>query len=297
MWESLNEYNRYYEESITHYNISQRWIVVYSEKAKARAEKNLNRACENDKKKIEKALWHLSNQAYGCKDDAEKALKKIAKNSRYYKIQSPVFTEKNIYDKKGRPKKGIKPASHQYFINANVVLDEEAVKNRLDEKSCFVIGTNINKEALPTNTVINAYKGQNPSIENTGFRFLKDPLFFVSSLYLKKPSRIMGLLAVMTLALLVYSIAQRRLRKALEEHGETLPNQINAPTSTPTLRWIFQMMDGINFVKVKMGKLVNNLIEGMTDIKKKIICCFGECVMQIYDISENVFLGAAGGSM
>jgi hypothetical protein len=39
---------------------------------------------------------------------------------------------------------------------------------------------------------------------------LKDPLLFVSSLFVKKPSRIEGLLMVMTLALLVYSVTQRR---------------------------------------------------------------------------------------
>jgi transposase len=44
-------------------------------------------------------------------------------------------------------------------------------------------------------------------------RFLKDPLFFVSSSFVKKPNRIEGLLMVMTLALLVYAVAQRRLRK------------------------------------------------------------------------------------
>jgi transposase len=59
--------------------------------------------------------------------------------------------------------------------------------------------------------VISAYKGQ--SHVEGGFRFLKDPLFFVSSLFVKKPNRIAGLLMVMTLALLVYSVAQRRLRK------------------------------------------------------------------------------------
>ena len=40
-----------------------------------------------------------------------------------------------------------------------------------------------------------------------GFRFLKDPLFFASSLFLKNPKRIMALLMVMLLSLLVYGIA------------------------------------------------------------------------------------------
>jgi transposase len=43
-------------------------------------------------------------------------------------------------------------------------------------------------------------------------RFLTDPLLCVSSLFIKKPSRIEGLLMVMTLAVLIYSVAPRRLR-------------------------------------------------------------------------------------
>ncbi len=78
-------------------------------------------------------------------------------------------------------------------------------------KACFVLGTNIGTSELSDAEVIAAYKGQS-SVEG-GFRFLKDPLFFVSSLFVKKPSRIEGLLMVMTLALLVYSVAQRRLRQ------------------------------------------------------------------------------------
>ncbi len=57
-----------------------------------------------------------------------------------------------------------------------------------------------------------------------GFRLPKDPLFFVSSLFLKKPSRLRGLLMVMTLSLLAYAIAQRRLRARLAQTDETLPN-------------------------------------------------------------------------
>ena len=64
----------------------------------------------------------------------------------------------------------------------------------------------------------------------------KDALFFTSSLFIKKPNRIMGLLFIMTLSLLVFSIAQRRMRNKLSEQNEVLPNQINLPSKQPTLR-------------------------------------------------------------
>ena len=67
-------------------------------------------------------------------------------------------------------------------------------------KGCFVVGTNIEVSHLSDLEVIAAYKGQAQA--EGGFWFLKDPLFFVSSLFVKKPCRIQGLLMVMTCALL-----------------------------------------------------------------------------------------------
>jgi DNA-binding XRE family transcriptional regulator len=86
----------------------------------------------------------------------------------------------------------------------------------------------------------------------------------------------------MTLALLVYSVAQRRMRNALEAQQETLPNQIGIPTSRPTLRWVFQMLDGIHRVILN----TNILIDGLTDLRIKILKLFGLTVQHIYQISS-----------
>ena len=76
-----------------------------------------------------------------------------------------------------------------------------------------------------------------------------------------------GLLMVMTLALLVYSVAQRRMRKRLESMGETIPNQINQPTSQPTLRWIFQLLEGIHQVSLDVDGQVTSVMEGITELQ------------------------------
>jgi len=64
----------------------------------------------------------------------------------------------------------------------------------------------------------------------------------------------MGLFMVMTLTLLVYAIGQRRLHQALKNLEETLPNQIFKETAKPILRWIFQLLDGIDLVKMDEDK-------------------------------------------
>ena len=152
-------------------------------------------------------------------------------------------------------------------------------------KAGLVLGTNIGTSELSDAEVMAAYKGQS-SVEG-GFRFLKDPLFFVSSWFVKKPSRIEGLLMVMTLALLAYSVAQRRMRQQLTRHHETVPNQINQPTASPTLRWVFQLLEGIHRVRVTVQGQVHDLIEGLNDVQIKILRLFGEQVCCLYQISPG----------
>jgi hypothetical protein len=94
----------------------------------------------------------------------------------------------------------------------------------------------------------------------------------------------MGLLMVMTLALLVYSIAQRRLHKALKEVQETLPNQIRQETAKPTLRWIFQLLDGIELVKMCIKEDSYIVISGLTPLKQRILGYFGRFVRKIYEL-------------
>ena len=90
------------------------------------------------------------------------------------------------------------------------------------------------------------YKGQQST--ERGFRFLKDPLFFASSVFLKNTKRIMALAMIMTLALMVYSLGQRQLRRALEDANATLPDQKGKPSTRPTLRWILQCFLSVHLV-------------------------------------------------
>ena len=148
-----------------------------------------------------------------------------------------------------------------------------------------MLGSNIEADQLSDAEVIAGYKGQAQA--EGGFRFLKDPLFFVSSLFVKKPSRIQGLLMVMTLALLVYAVAQRRLRQELARQNETIPNQINHPTNRPTLRWVFQVLEGIERVRIQVADQVQELITGLNAVKIKILRLFGAQVCHVYQLPSG----------
>jgi transposase len=281
-WQCIDDDHRYLCKVLTHYDMKQRWLVVQSKGALMRAEKTISKRVLKEHEELTARLKKLSTTPFACKEDATSAFKKMHKGIRYHDIELIVINELPHYSGKGRPKKETLPERIDYHVETIIKKNEKAIESAKEQGSCYVVGTNIEESELSNQDVISAYKGQNTSIENKGFRFLKDALFFTSSLFIKKPSRIMGLLFIMTLSLLVYSIAQRRLRNKLAEQNDALPNQINLPSKQPTLRWVFQLMEGVNLVEVFINGVCTQLIDGLCDLKRKIIGLFGETVRNIY---------------
>jgi transposase len=66
---------------------------------------------------------------------------------------------------------------------------------------------------------------------------------------------------IMTLCLLVYTLAQRQLRSCLVATNETIPNQLGKPTQSPTLRWVFQCFQVVHLVLVSDTKIISNLTQ------------------------------------
>ena len=50
------------------------------------------------------------------------------------------------------------------------------------------------------------------------------------------------------LRLMVYTLAERKLRHALEHQNQTLRDQPKQPTAKPTFRWIMQKFQGIHMM-------------------------------------------------
>jgi transposase len=283
-WNGLNPSMAYQRLDLSHYEITQRWLVVYSKEAEQRAQKTLDKAMAREYEQTQKALFHLQAQRFSSPQDAQKALSSIAKKLKYHRIEKVDVDQHIRYANKGRPGPQTPIKDMRWQINAHIQPDAEKLEAALKRKATFVIGTNIPDAQLSDEAVIQAYKGQ--SAVETGFRFLKDPLFFTSSLFVKKPSRMQALLTVMTLALLVYSLAQRRMRANLEAQKETLPDQIGRPTERPTLRWVFQMLEGIHRVVLHTATLSQTLMEGLSELRIKILRLFGQNVCHIYQISS-----------
>jgi transposase len=284
-WCLLDETTRYQSIELCHYGMAQRWLVVWSQASFERAEASVNKAGKREAETIDKQLYHVQAKRFETPKQAREALLALGKQWRYHQIVSEELIEHKRYAKKGRPTAETPIKAIEWQIQARVRPDTESLEAAKQQKACFVLGTNIEADQLGDAEVIAGYKGQ--AHAEGGFRFLKDPLFFVSSLFVKKPCRIQGLLMVMTLALLVYSVAQRRLRQELARQNETIANQINQPTSRPTLRWVFQVLEGIERVRVTVEGKVHDLITGLNEVKIKILRLFGEQVCQMYQLPSG----------
>ena len=85
----------------------------------------------------------------------------------------------------------------------------------------------------------------------------------------------------------MYAVTQRRLRGQVARQHDTLPTQINQLTARPTLRWVFQLLEGIHRVRVTVQGKVHDLIEGLNEVQVHILRLFGEDVCRLYQISPG----------
>jgi transposase len=285
MWHALDDRTRYQSLELCHYGMAQRWLVVSSQAAMERAEASVSKAQQREWEAIEKQLFHLQAKRCERPEAAQAALAVLAKAWRYHQVERCHMIEHAHYAGKGRPTSTSPITSIDWQIHVQARPDHERITLRTQQGACCVIGTTIDAGHVSDAEVIHAYKAQAQA--EGGFRFLKDPVFFVSSLFVKKPCRMQGLLMVMTCALLVYAVTQRRLRKQVGQQHDTIPHQINQPTERPTLRWVFQLLEGIHRVRVTVQGTVHDLIEGLNEVQIKILRLFGEEVCQLYQISPG----------
>lgn len=284
-WSTINDNYQYITNEVEHMGIKQRWIVIYSNAANHRAESSVARQAKRAKDKVEKELFHLQAQRFACKTDAQRAINKLTKKLKYHQISGTQFIAHKVFEGKGRPKKGAEVKFIEWQVVVEIEENPTATKHIIEQKSCFILATNIDEKALSPEDILARYKAQ--STVERGFRFLKDPLFFVSSLFIKKPSRIDALLMIMTLSLLVYSIAQRRMRANMEKAQATIPNQINQEIATPTLRWVFQCFDGINLLQQSENYIYDQIhLDGLTELRRKIVSLIGGHAMHLYKIKK-----------
>ena len=137
------------------------------------------------------------------------------------------------------------------------------------------------EENLSEEEILIEYKGQQ-KVEKS-FAFIKDDTFEVSSVFLKKPSRIDALMSIMVLSLFVYSLTQYLIRESLKEKKETVPNQLKKGIQNPTAKWIFYLFRNIQILQIHTGKNIKKeQVINLNPLLKRIINYFGNDTIAIY---------------
>ena len=273
---------RLLEVGTTYGNVRQRWVVVHSQAAEEREKQALEKRILREAEKVERAMQQVAREEFASEEAARKAVARKERRWRYHTVEV-AYTSVPHYGRKGRPAKGAKPAWVGWRVERwTIRQNQEAVEAAQARCGKFILATNeLDDEVLPAEEILMAYKGQGVGPER-GFRFLKDPLFFADSLFLKLPRRMMALIMVMGLALLVYALAEHKLRRALEERDESLPNQVGKPTRRPTMRRVFQIFEGIDMLVVHTPAATERHITNLNDLQRRILHLLGPPVEKYY---------------
>ena len=270
----------------SHYgDIEQRWLLVYTEQGYQREITTLEKRLVKSEEKYLAELKRMALKLYDCEADAKNAIVEIKKGKRFFRINCEVIS-KEKHKGKGRPKVGVEKEIVGYQIQGQLERDELEIEVEKNRKGRFILATNdLNEDNYPDERMLKEYKKQQ-NVES-GFRFLKDPWFMLDSIFLKKPERISALMMVMTLCLMVYNVAEHRMREALKSNKNTLPNQKGKEVSNPTLRWVFQLMEGINIVRffeLNRNNPTREIITNIDEIRMKIIPLFGKVACEMYGL-------------
>lgn len=282
MQESALEGYSYLEVGNYYGGLRQRWLVVFSKAAYKRESATFRKRLAEKRTQGEKLLKQLSQQEFPTQEAAKTAVRALESQWKFHQARAVQLEKVFRYKRPGRPGKGEKPEHVGWRVVGEIVDNEEAIAEALKSKGKFILGSNeLDEEQLPAQMILTAYKGQAASVER-GFRFLKDPMFFASSLFLEKPERIMALLMVMGLSLLIYALAERSLRTKLAQLDESIPNQVGKPTQRPTIRRIFQVFRGIDILLIKNHLGIQRQVLNLKPIHLCVLDLLGPEVKKYY---------------
>jgi transposase len=142
-------------------------------------------------------------------------------------------------------------------------LDTERIRRREDEAGCFVLLTNVPTAgdlAHSGRDILTVYKEQHGTEQNYGF--LKDPVI-VKSLLLKKPERIEALGLVLLLALLLWRLMERAMRRHVDTTRTPLPGWDKKATERPTAFMMVTKFAGVIVLKLGHDRQLARPLSGV----------------------------------
>lgn len=267
-------------------DVPQRWLLVFSQQAYLREVATLQVAIQKAHAETITKYNQLSRSVFNCKEDAEKAILAFESKLKYHTLEASLELVQR-HKHPGKPRKGLEPEIIGYKIKGTLQENPTKIAAIRLQKGRFILATNqLDAQTLPAEDMLKEYKHQHKT--ERSFRFIKGHAFDVSSVFLKKESRIQALMMVMTLCLMVYSLSEFLLRDALKQAHATIPNQLKKPTNKPSMAYVCRLFHGIQVWCVAWEEgYVQQCVVNLKVVTKQIIGYFGLKAMEIYSLKPS----------
>jgi transposase len=239
-----------YEGQVTLYGTPYRAVVVHSSTQDKRRQQRLVRDIQASYSTIQSTARTAEQHEYFCRADADAAAVQLRTVHTAYHRLDVTVEERPMYGR-GRPspQKPRPIKAMRYRLKTAISPQTEHIARLEEEAGCFVLLTNVRTAgdlAHSARDILTVYKEQHGTEQNYGF--LKDPVI-VNSLFLKKPERIEALGLVLLLALLIWRLMERALRRHVDTTHMPLPGWDKKATERPTTFMMITKFAGIIVLK------------------------------------------------
>ncbi len=283
VWQGTEEL-RWCEREVRVGDRIERWILAQSGEGVERQVASLQRQAEQEQQAWAKRVRALEQRSFACEADALAACVEARKGAPLWLEVTLQVASSTRHAARGRPGPDAVPEL-VWRVHGAVRLVEAALAGEARRKANFIVATNVPTTRKSAEEVLRLYKAQT-GVER-GFAFLKDPMFLASSVFVKKVERVMATGFVMVLCLLIYRLAEHRIRQRLAETCATVPDQLKKPTQRPTLRWLFQCFEGISLVLMRHEAEVEAVeVTGLNEVHRLILSVLGPAYQQFYESSK-----------
>ena len=146
----------------------------------------------------------------------------------------------------------LNPSTHSLAMIINILCGRtplyrvEKFFAEQERLSCFVLISN--HQSYSAQDILKEYKEQ--SVVENRFKFVKHPIF-VGPLYIQKKERLEALCYVILIALAIYIIMQRRVRRALEQETEPLLLDGKKKSFEPTANKVLALFSSVKILWLK----------------------------------------------
>ena len=256
-----------------------RCLVVHSSSLDGRTERRIDNQLDNAEKDLQDAVGRLTNRSFACVPDAEEALEEWLDDHAhpYFEIDAEAVEteEKKSRDGPGRPPKDWDPYKTVYKITADVQRDSAAIEQKKAKESCFVAATTLeDSDEWSDEVVLTEYKEQQ-AVERR-FPVLKDPKR-VGPVFLDRPDRVEALGYLLVMALLVYSVIERRARQALRDADEPLVLAGGPTRFRPTGRRVLKRFENMRVIRIDSTRAIPDNID------------VSEQILDLLDLSVEIY--------